>query len=215
MLQFIRASMKRKTIRNRPSRSEQVLGLARGSAVLRSRDLGPLGIPRVHLRRLLERGALERIGRGLYALPGADVTEHHSLAAACKRVPRGVVCLLSALAFHGLGTQAPREVWLAVGPGSRAPRAGTPPLRIVRMAGDAGAAGVEEHVIEGVPVKVFGAAKTVADCFKFRNAIGLDVALEALRAFRGSRRGGLDDLWKFARICRVANVLRPYLEAIG
>ena len=135
------------------------------------------------------------------------------MATACKLVPRGVICLLSALQFHDLTTQAPFEVWMAIDVRARRPRRKTPPLRIVRFSGEALTAGVETHKVEGVPVRVYGPAKTVADCFKYRNKIGLDVALEALRDYRREHPGGMDELWHFARICRVANVMRPYLEA--
>ncbi len=207
--------MKRQTIRNSPSRSEQVVELAKRAGVVRARDLGSHGIPRVYLKRLQEKGILEQVSRGLYRLAGAKVTEHHTLAEAGKRVTHGVVCLLSALSFHKLTTQAPFEVWLAIDRSARRPRVDYPPLRIVRMTGKARTAGIEEHEVEGVPVRIYSAAKTVVDCFKFRNKLGLDVALEALRDYRRGRRRSLDDLWRFARICRVANVIRSYLEAIA
>lgn len=150
----------------------------------------------------------------MYRLARASVTEHHSLAMAAARVPRGVVCLLSALRYHELTTQAPFEVWLAIGNKARAPAVGDPPLRIVRMSGRALTAGVAKHLLEGITVQITDPARTVADCFKFRNKIGVDVALEALRDFR-RRRGDLDALWRHARTLRVANVLRPYLEAMA
>lgn len=199
----------------RLSKSEQILEAARRAGILRPRDLARRGIPPVYLRRLHRRGLLVQSGRGLYTLPHSDLTANHSLAEACKRVPRGVVCLLSALRFHGLTTQAPFEVWLAIDQKARAPKIKSPSLRLVRMSGEALQAGIEEHQIEGVAVRVYSAAKTVADCFKFRNKIGLDRALEALRDYRRTRRAGLDELWRFARICRVARVMRPYLEALA
>ena len=195
------------------TKQEEVLELVRRAGVLRPRDLDRYGIARTYLQRLERRGLLERAGRGLYRLASADVTEHHGLATACKRVPHGVICLLSALRFHDLTTQAPFEVWMAIDVRARRPGGTAPPLRIVRFSGKALTAGVETHRIEGVRVRVYGPAKTVADCFKYRNKIGLDVALEALRDYRRTHPGGLDELWKFARICRVANVMRPYLEA--
>jgi predicted transcriptional regulator of viral defense system len=193
-------------------KTEQLLALARQAGILRPKDLAVGRIPRTYLQRLVARGLLERTGRGLYRLAGGEVGEHHSLAEACKRLPHGVICLLSALRFHDLTTQAPFEVWMAIDVKARAPAAGQPPLRIVRMSGDARTAGIEEHRIEGVTVRVYSAAKTIADCFKYRNKIGLDVGLEALRDYRRVR-GSLDDLWRFARTCRVGNVMRPYLEA--
>jgi predicted transcriptional regulator of viral defense system len=137
------------------------------------------------------------------------------LAEVARRVPKGVVCLLSALRFHGLTTQAPFEVWLAIENKAIAPKLDYPSLRIVRFSGAALTEGVEEHVVDGVMVRVTGVAKTVADCFKYRNKIGLDVALEALReAWRGKRMTS-DDLWRYAKVCRVANVMRPYLDSLA
>ena len=145
----------------------------------------------------------------------AGVTEHHTLAEACVRVPHGVVCLLSALRYHDLTTQAPFEVWLAVETDKWRPVVDYPPLRIVRFSGAAFTEGVEEHLVEGVTVRVYGVAKTIADCFKYRNKIGLDVALEALRDVRDRRLATNDALWRYAQVCRVANVMLPYLEALA
>jgi predicted transcriptional regulator of viral defense system len=186
----------------------------RDAGVLRPRELEAHGITREELLRLYRRGLLQRPARGLYMLADAHVTEHHMLAEACKRVPHGVVCLLSALRFHDLTTQAPFEIWLALDPKARHPKADPLPLHVVRFSGPALTEGVEEHEIEGVPVRVYNPAKTVADCFKYRNKIGLDVALEALREAWRERRCTMDELWHYARICRVANVMRPYLEAL-
>ena len=199
----------------RTSKSNQVLNIVRKSGILRPRDLASRSIPRTYLQRLREQGLLVKEARGLYKLPDAEVTENHSLAEACKRIPRGVVCLLSALQFHKLTTQAPSEVWLALDRKARAPREGGQSLRLVRMSGRALTEGIEDHRIEGVAVKVYKPAKTVADCFKYRNKIGLDVALEALRDYRQKHRSGMDELWRFAKICRVERVMRPYLEALG
>ncbi len=190
----------------------RVLELVRRNGVLRPRDLDAEGIPRATLSRMSSEGLLERVGRGLYREPAAEVSEHHALALAGKRVPRGVVCLLSALQFHDLTTQAPFEVWMALEGKARAPRFDYPPLRIVRFSEESLAHGVDVHTIEKVSVRVTTAPKTVADCFKFRNKIGLDVALEALRDYRRGRRS-IEALWAAARVCRVRAVLRPYLEA--
>jgi len=194
-------------------RTRQILEMVQQASVLRPRDLDARGIPRIYLSRLCERGYLQRVGRGLYVLPNADVSEHHTLAEACKRVPHGVVCLLSALRFHGLTTQSPFEVWLAIGSKVWRPQVDYPRLRFVRFSVRALEAGVEEHAIEGVVVRVYNPAKTVADCFKYRNKIGVDVAVEALRDCRRQRRCTNDELWHYAKICRVANVMRPYMEA--
>jgi len=197
------------------TRTEKVLELARTAGVLRPRDLAAQGIPRVYLSRLLAAGKLQRIARGLYVLPGGNVSEHRSLAEACKRVPKGVVCLLSALRFHELTTQSPFEVWLAIDEKAWRPCIDYPPLRIVRFSSNAIESGVEQHHIDGVTIPVFTPAKTVADCFKYRNKIGLDVAIEALRDCWRSKGCTVDDLWKYAKVCRVQNVMRPYLESIA
>jgi predicted transcriptional regulator of viral defense system len=162
---------------------------------------------------MVRAGQLRQVARGLYAPAGFEATEHHGLAAAAALVPDGVVCLLSALQFHHLGTQAPFEVWLAVGTKAHKPTVVDPPLRIVRFSERALREGVETRTIEGIAVKVTSPARTVADCFKYRNKIGLDVALEALREYRRSRRS-VDDLTRAAQVVRVANVMRPYLEAV-
>jgi predicted transcriptional regulator of viral defense system len=198
-----------------PAHADKVLELARKAGVLRPRDLDRYHIPRTYLSRLCTAGKLQRIARGLYMLPGSSVTEHHSLAEVCKRVPNGVICLLSALRFHELTTQAPFEVWLAIGEKAWRPRLAYPPLRIVHLSKATLGSGVEEHQIESVTVHVYSPAKTVADCFKYRNKIGLDVAIEALKECWRTRRCTMDDLWHYAEICRVRNVMRPYLESVA
>ena len=195
------------------TQAERTLEIMKRTGVLRPRDLNACGLSRTVLQRLHHRGQVRRVGRGLYVLPDADVTEYHTLAQASKRVPRGVVCLLSALRFHGLTSQAPFQVWLAIEEKARKPRVDHPPLRFVRFSGAAFESGIEEHRIEGVVVSIYGPAKTVADCFKYRHKIGLDIAIEALRDCRRQRLCTNDQLWHYAKICRVANVMRPYLEA--
>jgi predicted transcriptional regulator of viral defense system len=172
------------------------------------------GIPREYLARLTRRGYVNRVGWGLYVPADADVTEHHSLAESGKKVPHGVVCLLSALRYHGLGTQNPFEVWIAIAEKARMPKLEHLAARFLRFSGTALTYGVEEHDIEGVRVRVYSPAKTVADCFKYRNKIGLDVALEALRDCWRQRKATMDELWEAAKVCRVANVMRPYLESL-
>jgi predicted transcriptional regulator of viral defense system len=195
--------------------TERLLELAHREGILRVRDVIRNGIHPESLRRLYKRGLLRRSSRGVYMLANAAPTENRTLAEACKRVPDGVVCLLSALRFHGLTTQMPFEVWLAIDRKARRPKEDQLPLRIVRFSGPALSVGAEEHTVEGVAVKVYSPAKTVADCFKYRNKVGLDVALEALRDCRRQRRASADELWQAARVCRVANVMRPYLEALS
>lgn len=200
---------------NMDTAAERLIDLVRSQGLVRPRDLAPLGIPRISLTRAVRRGQLERVGRGLYGLPGRPVSAHGSLAEVARRVPKGVVCLLSALRFHGLTTQAPFEVWLAIENKAIAPKLDYPPLRIVRFSGASQTEGVEEHIVDGVTVRITGVAKTVADCFKYRNKIGLDVALEALREAWREKRMTSDNLWRCAKICRVANVMRPYLDSLA
>lgn len=196
------------------SKIGQVLKYAQNRGVLRAQDLEAHGIHREYLRRLERQGLLMRSGRGIYTLIDTELTEHHSLAEASQRVPHGIVCLLSALRFHGITTQAPFEVWMAIDHKARPPKENILPMRIVYMSGSALQLGIEEHQIEGVPVQIYNPAKTVADCFKYRNKIGLDVALEALRECWRERCSTIDELWYYAKICRVSNVMRPYLESL-
>lgn len=193
---------------------QQIIDLARTCGLIRPRDLTPLGFPRVILTRLVRRGLLTRVGRGLYAVPDRAVSEHGTLAEVASKHPQAIVCLLSALRFHDLTSQSPFEVWLAVSNKARPPRMAYPPLRIVRFSGAALTDGVQEHLIDDVPVRVTSVAKTVADCFKYRNKIGLDIALEALQSSWKEKRFQMDELWHFAEVCRVAQIMRPYVESL-
>lgn len=197
----------------RNTKIEQLRDILRGKKLVRAGELDSYGIPRHCLTSLVASGEIERIARGVYAVVDSDMSSNRTLAEAALRVPRGTVCLLSALRFHNFTTQIPSRVWLAIGANSWTPKETEIPLRIVRFSGEALSAGVEEHVIEQVPVKIYSAAKTVADCFKFRNKIGLDIALEALRESLRERKCTVDAIWKYAKICRVSEVIRPYLEA--
>jgi len=197
------------------SKTQALLNLARTQGVVRSADLLPKGIPREYLSKLHREGVLERASRGVYYLHDTELTEHHSLAEAIKIAPRGVICLLSALRFHELTTQSPFKVWLALDRKAHRPVGDGVPLHVVRFSGRALTSGVEEHLLEGVKVRVYSPAKTVADCFKYRNKIGLDIALEALRDYWKSDGASADELWKYAKVCRVANVIRPYMEALA
>jgi predicted transcriptional regulator of viral defense system len=194
---------------------DRTLKLARRRQGVRTRELAEHGIHRQVLSRLVAAGKLERVGRGLYRTPAGPVTEHHGLALASAAVPRAVDCLLSALRFHGVGTQLPSQVWIAIDRRARQPARGHPPLKVVRFTGAALTEGIREHRVEGHKVRVYGVAKTLADCFKYRNKIGLDVAMEALRDAWRSRRFTMDELERYARICRVQRVMRPYLEALS
>lgn len=193
---------------------DRLIALAHRKVLLRSRDLVDQQIPREYLKRACEKGMLERAGRGLYRIPGAVVSENSSLAEVCRRAPAAVVCLLSALRFHDLTTQNPFEVWVALGPKSHVPRVETVVLRPVRLSGVSLTYGVETHNVSGVEIRVYGVAKTVADCFKFRNKIGIDVAIEALRDCLRQRRASVDEILKAAEVCRVRKVISPYMEAL-
>lgn len=196
------------------SRIDTIISLAKEKGMIRPRDLDGYGIPRAYLSRLCDNGKLERLSRGIYSVPVSEITEHYSLVQACKRVPKGVICLLSALRFIDLTTQSPSDIWIAIDRKARLPKSDGLPFRFVRFSGDALYSGVELHVIDGVEVKVYSPAKTVVDCFKYRNKIGLDVALEALRECWHERRCSMGELWHFAKICRMSNVMRPYLESL-
>ena len=187
----------------------QRLGLAR------TREFEQAGISRRQLRRLVDQGLVERISWGLYRLPGAGQTERVHLAEAARRVPGGVICLLSALRFHGLTTQNPFEIWLAIDRKAWRPRVDHPPLRFVYLSGRALREATEEHQVAGVPVRVFSAARTVVDCFRFRNKIGIDVAVEALRDYHRQHPKDLALVYRLAQAGRMARVLQPYLESLG
>ena len=197
-----------------PSGAEQILQIARKSGIVRTRDVIARGIHPEYLRRLCAKGELVRASRGMYALPGKDLGEKHTLAEVCKRIPHGVACLLSALSFHEIGTQNPHQVWIAIDSKAWLPKANDLPIRVARFSGKALTEGVEEHDVQGVTVRVYCPAKTVADCFRYRNKIGLDVALEALRDSWRKRLVTMDDLWRYAKVCRMTQVMRPYLETL-
>jgi predicted transcriptional regulator of viral defense system len=196
------------------SASDEVLAFIRAHGVVRPVDLEAVGFSRMWLTRLQRRGLIERVRRGLYVAADAEWTEHHSLTEVARQVPGGVVCLLSALSYHGLTTQIPFEVWLAIDRKAWLPVAPSVPTRVMRFSGAALTSGVEEHVIEGVPVRIYGPAKTVVDCFRYRNKIGFDVALEALRDCHRLRLATVNELWECANRLRVGNVMRPYIESL-
>ena len=198
-----------------PKRKPAVLQSIRRLGIARPTELEAQGIPRGELYRLVRSGQVARQARGVYVVSGHRPTAAHSLAQVAKRVPGGVLCLLTALRFHELTTQAPAEVWIALPAQARKPRLDHPRLRVARFSGPALTEGIETHRLENVEVRVYSAAKTVADCFKYRNKVGIDVAVEALRDFSRRHRGGATELARFARICRVTRVMQPYLDAIA
>jgi predicted transcriptional regulator of viral defense system len=198
----------------RRSAADKLLRLAAERQIVRTKDAGELGVPRNYLGRLVQKGLLQKVHRGLYTSPRFSGTEHVTLIEASYQLPKGVVCLLSALRFHNFTTQSPHEVWMAISSNAWTPRISSPPIRLVRMSGRALHFGPEEHKISGTILRVFSPAKTVADCFKFRNKIGVDVAIEALKECRRMKKATMDELWEAAKVCRVANVMRPYMELL-
>jgi len=194
--------------------AQKLLDYVRKNSIIRACELDDLGISRVYLTRLVRDGRLERISRGLYQRPESDITRHFTLIQAAKRVPSGVICLLSALSFHDFTTQLPHQVWIAIERGKWESGIRDLPLRFFEFSGKAFHEGIETHTVQGVDIRVYHPAKTVTDCFKYRNKIGLDVALEALREGQRARKCTNEELWHYAKVCRVANIMRPYLEAM-
>ncbi|MBS1714201.1 MAG: type IV toxin-antitoxin system AbiEi family antitoxin domain-containing protein [Armatimonadetes bacterium] len=198
-----------------PTKRQQILELAKQRGAIRPRDLRQIGVSPSYLGHLMSRGELIRSSRGLYTLATFELTQDHTLVEAVRTQPKGVVCLLSALAFHHVGTQLPHQVWLAVPFGSWIAKPSGIPIRTVVMRHDGYFPGIERHQIEGVEVPVYSVAKTIADCFKFRQTIGIGVAIEALREALRDRRCTRDELHRHAKALRVERVMRPYLEALS
>ena len=194
---------------------ERLIRFADQQAVIRTGDLERLAVPRNYLGRLVRAGKLERVGRGLYSSSDHPPSENRTLLEVCRKVPQAVVCLSSALRFHELTTENPFEVWIALKPGAWSPRMEYPPIRVVRVSGDALTFGVEEHRVEGIQIKVYSPAKTVADCFKFRSKVGTELAIQALRECFREKKATMDEMWAAAKVCRVANVMRPYMESLS
>jgi predicted transcriptional regulator of viral defense system len=196
------------------TKTAKLLQIARKGPV-RARDLNEAGIPRSYLRRLCEDGMLQQVDRGLYRLADASVTELSSLAEVTKRVPHAIVCLLSALQVHALTTEAPHAVWILIDRHARIPKVAYPTLEVVRASGPARSHGVASRIIDNIKVQVTTPAKTVADCFRFRRHVGLEVALTALKDYLRKRKGSIDALVQAARADRIYAFMRPYLEALG
>ena len=190
-------------------RAIERLGLAR------PKELEARGISRSHLARLVAQGLVVRQARGIYTAAGHEPTATHTLAQVAKRRPDAIFCLITALRFHALTTQTASEVWIALSEKARQPQLDSPRLRVARFSGLALTEGIEVHRVEGVPIRVYSAAKTVADCFKYRHKIGIDVAVEALRDFSRKHRSSANELARYARICRVSRVMQPYLDSIA
>jgi predicted transcriptional regulator of viral defense system len=201
---------------SKPTSQRQIAhALLAARGIARLAELRDAGVTAATVSRMERDGEVLRLARGLYQLPDATLDAHHSLAEAAKRVPKGVVCLVSALAFHDLTDQLPRQIWIAIRQRDWPPKADGAPIRLVRFTDRLLGEGVETHSIEGVPVKVFGVAKTIADCFRYRNKIGLSVAIEGLRETLRQRKATAGEIARQAEHGGVATVIRPYLEALA
>ena len=197
-----------------PTKRQQVIDFMHQQGIVRPKDLLTAGLPKDYLYQLTNEGVVERLERGLYQLPDRDVSEWASYVEVQSRVPKGVFCLLSALTFHNIGTQNPHRLWIAIANKAWRPAIDYPPVRYITMSGDALAQCIEIHHIEGVNIRIYSAAKTVADCFKFRNQVGLDVAIEALKEGWRENKFTMDELMDCAEICRVRKIIQPYAETI-
>ncbi len=198
-----------------PTQRAKALSILSERGMVRLRELNAAGIDEETVARLAREGGVVRLARGLYQLPDADLAAGHSLAEATKLVPKGVVCLISALQFHNLTVQTPSVIWMAIGRAARKPKVRYPRLRFVRFGGPALALGIKQHRIEGVSVRIFDPAKTIVDCFRYRNKIGLDIALEGMREALKTRQCKPDDIRRYAIACRAWSIVRPYLEALS
>lgn len=193
---------------------ESVGAIVQERKLVRSKDLREHALDRSHLWNLAQAGRIERVGRGLYRAKNVSISEYETILEVTKRIPSGVLCLSSALRYHELTTENPFETWLAIERGAWTPRIDFPPNRIVHFSKSAFEYGIETHSVDGGILRVYTPAKTVADCFKFRSKIGMETTIQALRAAYKERKASMDDLWEAAKICRVLNVIRPYMEAL-
>ena len=196
------------------TKTQNILELVRQKGVVRPKDLDEFQIPRIYLQRLKDKGLLYRVARGLYSITNAEVSEYHTLVEASKRVPNGVICLLSALQYHGITTQNPSKVWMAIRQKAWRSQIERPSIRFFHYSDLAYKTGISEYKIESSIVKIYNPAKTIIDCFKYRNKIGLDIAIEALKDGYQQRKCSINELWQYAEICRVKKVIKPYLESI-
>ncbi|MBX3576145.1 MAG: AbiEi antitoxin N-terminal domain-containing protein [Rhizobiaceae bacterium] len=196
------------------SQRDLAVSLIEHHGIMRLSDLQRRGINPATLARLVDEGVLQRPSRGLYERAGADVDVAHSLAEIATRVPKGVICLVSALQFHEITLQLPRSIWIAIGSKDRKPAIDYPPIRVARFGEKALTLGVETYTIDSVPVRIFDPAKSIVDCFRFRNTVGLDVAMEALRMGWRARKAKPDDIFRYAQALRIWSIVRPYLESV-
>lgn len=199
---------------NTASATERILSLLQRRGMLRPCELDEYHIPRRYLSRLYQRGLLERTSRGIYSAAQSEPFEQQTIVEVSKRIPKGVICLLSSLSLHELGTQLPFEVWIAIDRKASRPKIYDLPVHIVRFSGEALHSGIEHRVYHGVSVPVYTPAKTIVDCFKYRNKIGLDIAMEVLKEGWMEKRFTMHDIHQYAKTCRMQNVMRPYLESL-
>lgn len=195
------------------SQAEQVLRIVAEHGLVRSSDLTARHIPRATLMRMVRAGRLKQVARGLYALPDQPLSRQHALAEVAARSSRGVFCLITALHFHKVTRKPPDAIWLAIPNKARAPESSERRLEVVRFSGAALSQGVERYVVDGVPIRVYSVAKSIADCFRFRDRIGLAVAVEALQSVLRCRLATPDELRHYSETCRAAEAMRPYLDA--
>lgn len=197
------------------TKAEKLVQELRKKGVLKTKEILKFGISKQYICELTARGVIERISRGYYSLPDYEYSVMQSIAEVSKQVPKGVICLLSALRFHGFTTQSPFDVWVAIDRRAWKPKInGTTKIRYMRFSQEAFTSGIQTKTVDNLKVRVYCPAKTVADCFKYRNKVGLDVALEALREGWREKKFTMNELWKYAKICRVSNVMKPYMESI-
>ena len=197
-----------------PTPRKQIMELSSSKGLIRSNELVRLGATPTTIARLVEQGQLERVARGIYMKADREPSDLDNLVEVSLRVPKSIFCLLTALSLHGVTTEMPHEAWIGLEYGGKKPRFDFPPVRIIKFSGEAFTYGVETKIISGVPLRVTSVAKTVADCFKHRNTIGLEVAIEALKDGWKKKLFTIDDLNKAAQINRVRNVMRPYVEMV-
>jgi predicted transcriptional regulator of viral defense system len=199
----------------RLTKRQQVIEFIEQNGIVRPKDLVAVGLPKDYLYQLASGGVVEKVGRGLYRPPDREITEWSNWVQTQRRIPKAVFCLMSALVFHQFTTQNPFELWIAIPNKAWRPDVDYPPLRYITMSGAALEQGIEQHCIEGIEIKVYSAAKTVADCFKFRHQLGLDVTIEALKEGWRKKKFSMDELMHFAEVCRVRKIIQPYAESIA
>lgn len=196
------------------SKMQKILKLVEEKGIIRPKDIQEEGLPKKYVYRLYEQGKLEKIDRGLYKLSGKKFSENEMMLAVARKAPDATFCLLSALRFYEMTTQNPHQIWVAIHHKDKKPVLDVP-LKVVRMTGKSLKQGIEKREVDNIPIRIFKPAKTVADCFKFRNKIGLEVAIEALREYSSRDMGTMSELWEYAKIDRVQSVIQPYAEAMS